>query len=216
MKKAIIFQGGYEGHTPKETSEVFAKILKDEGFSVTVVDSLDIFDDYENIKDFDLFVPCWTMGEISGAQCNNILKAVENGAGMAGCHGGMCDSFRENTNWQFLTGAQWVAHPGNDKITYTVNITEKNELTEGISDFSVTSEQYYIHVDPAVKVYATTTFPIADGPHSSNGEVKMPVVFTKMWGKGRVYYNSLGHTYQTFDIPEAKELMRRGFLWATR
>lgn len=216
MKKAIIFQGGYQGHTPKETSEVFERILKDENFDVTLVDSLDIFDEYENIKDFDLFVPSWTMGQISGRQCGNICRAVEGGAGIAGSHGGMCDSFRENTEWQFMTGAQWVAHPGNDNVTYTVNIVANNELTDGIKDFSVTSEQYYIHVDPAVKVCAATTFPIADGPHASNGEVKMPVVFTKMWGKGRVYYNSLGHTYKTFDIPEIRELMRRGFLWAAR
>ena len=88
--------------------------------------------------------------------------------------------------------------------------------TEGLEDFKVESEQYYIHVDPCVKVYATTTFPVADGPHASNGEVKVPVVYTKMWGKGRVFYNSLGHTYKVFDIPEARELMTRGLLWAAK
>ena len=146
------------------------------------------------------------------------MKAVENGTGIAGCHGGMCDAFRNSTGWQFMTGAQWVAHPGNSKVTYTVNITDKSSpLTVNVNDFEVTSEQYYIHIDPVIKVYATTEFPIADGPHASNGKVSVPVVFTKTWGKGKVYYNSLGHTAQIFkDIPEAKELMRRGFLFAIR
>lgn len=216
MKKALIFYGGWSGHTPKETSEVFAEILRNEDFDVTLTEDMQILDDYENIKDFDLFVPCVTMSTISNEQCANISKAIAAGAGMAGCHGGMCDSFRENVLWQFITGAQWVAHPGNAGVEYEVEVSQESELTKGIHNFTVTSEQYYLHVDPAVKVYATTTFPIAEGEHTSNGTVKMPVIFTKGWGKGKVYYNSLGHTFEIFDIPEVKELMRRGFLWATK
>jgi len=172
---------------------------------------------YEDIVKYDLFVPVWTMGTISGEQCNNICRAVEEGAGIAGCHGGMCDSFRDSTQWQFMTGSQWVAHPGNDQAVYTVNMLPGNPFTEGLEDFTLQSEQYYIHVDPAVKVHATTKFPVCEGPHSSNGKVDVPVVYTKFWGAGKVFYNSLGHTYEVFrDIPAAKEMMRRGFLWASR
>ena len=216
MKKAIIFQGGWQGHTPAETAEVFKTILEAEGFEVTVTDNMEFGFDYENVAQYDLIVPMWTMGEIPAEVCKNICRAVAEGAGIAGCHGGMCDAFRNSTEWQFMTGAQWVAHPGNAGITYEVNLIPGNEFTDGLSDFSVTSEQYYIHIDPAVKVYATTTFPVADGPHAANGEVKVPVVFTKLWGRGRVFYNSLGHTWESFNIPEARELMRRGFVWAAR
>ena len=216
MKKALIFQGGWQGHTPYETSLVFKKALEEKGFQVDIIDNLDFFNEYEPILQYDLLIPQWTMGSITGEQCSNICKAVENGVGLAGCHGGMCDAFRQNTEWQFMTGAQWVAHPGCDGVDYTVNLTPNTFLTEGLSDFHVCSEQYYIHSDPAVKVYATTRFPTADGPHAANGPVDVPVVFTKMWGKGRVFYNSLGHTYQIFDIPEAMELMTRGMIWAAR
>ena len=216
MKKALIIYGGWDGHTPKETGYLFKEILEAENFEVTITDTLDALNSYEDIVKYDLFVPVWTMGTISGEQCNNICRAVEEGAGIAGCHGGMCDSFRDSTQWQFMTGSQWVAHPGNDGTPYMVNLIPGNEFTEGLQDFKVESEQYYIHVDPCVKVYATTTFPVADGPHVTNGEVKVPVVYTKMWGKGRVFYNSLGHTYKVFDVPEARELMTRGLLWAAK
>ena len=217
MKKALIFYGGWDGHTPKETAHLFADILRGEGFEITMSDTLSCLDNYEDLKQYDLFIPVWTMGEIGWEQCNNICKAVEEGAGIAGCHGGMCDSFRVSTDWQFLTGSQWVAHPGNDQAVYTVNLKQDNPFTEGLEDFSLQSEQYYIHVDPVVKVHATTRFPVFEGPHSSNGEVDLPVVYTKTWGKGKVFYNSLGHTYKVFeDIPAAKEIMRRGFLWAAR
>ena len=41
---------------------------------------------------------------------------------------------------------------------------------------------------------ATTRFPVADGPHAPNGPVEMPVLWTKLYGKGRVFYDALGHT----------------------
>lgn len=220
MKKALIVWGGWLGHHPKEVAGLFSGILKEEDFEVEVSDSLSAFDDKEKLRTCDLIVPIWTMGEISDEQCSNVLEAVNSGTGIAGCHGGMCDSFRNTTAWQFMTGAQWVAHPGNDDVKYQVNIvkTGSSPITEGIDDFYITTEQYYIHYDPAVNVLATTTFPhpVADGPHTANGHVAVPVAFTKKWGKGRVFYNCLGHTEKCFEVPEAEELMRRGFIWAAR
>ena len=218
MKKALIVYGGWDGHQPKQISEIFSEILKSEGFEVAVSDSLDSFKDEANLMKLNLIIPVWTMGEITDEQLKPVLKAVESGVGIAGCHGGMCDSFRNSVDWQFMTGSQWVAHPGNDDIEYEVNIAKSSSssIISGIPDFRVKSEQYYIHVDPAVNILATTTFPIADGPHSSNGNVSIPVVYTKTWGNGKVFYNSLGHNAEIFDIKEAKELMRRGFLWAAK
>ena len=216
MKKALIVYGGWKGHDPEGVSALFTDILKEEGFEVTLSDTLDAF--LEDLTVYDLLIPVWTMGEITNEQVKHVWDAVAAGTGIAGCHGGMCDSFRTNTNWQFITGAQWVAHPGNSEAHYRVNIKKSasDPIVEGIEDFDVTSEQYYIHVDPAIQVLASTRFPVIDGPHAANGEVDVPVVFTKRFGKGKVFYNSLGHTSAVFAIPEAKELMRRGFLWAAR
>lgn len=216
MKKALIFFGGWDGHDPKGVSSLFGEILEKEGFEVTYSDTLDIL--MTDLTVYDLIVPVWTMGKLPREAEKNICDAIAAGTGIAGCHGGMCDAFRESTLWQFMTGAQWVAHPGNSTAHYTVNFIKSasSPITEGLEDFEVTSEQYYIHIDPSVNVLATTRFPIADGPHAANGAVDVPVVFTKRWGKGKVFYNSLGHTSAIFEIPEAKELMRRGFLFATR
>jgi type 1 glutamine amidotransferase len=127
----------------------------------------------------------------------------------------MCDAFREATEWQFMTGGQWVAHPGNDGIRYRVTITDpEHPISAGVRDFDVSSEQYYLHVDPVVKVLATTRFPVADGPHAPNGPVEMPVVWTKRYGKGRVFYNALGHRAEIVAAEPCLTLMRRGFLWA--
>lgn len=214
-RKALIVWGGWDGHQPRQVAEVLEKALREKGFEVEVSDTLDAFTDGEKLKSLDLIVPVWTMGSIRGDQLNPLVEAVRSGVGIGGCHGGMCDSFREATEYQFMTGGQWVAHPGNDAVEYTVQITDKTHfITQGTDDFNVRSEQYYMHVDPANKVLATTRFPTADGPHVGNGEVDMPVVWTKVYGKGRVYYNSLGHQADIVARPDVLNLMVRGLLWA--
>ncbi|AOZ94372.1 ThuA domain-containing protein [Paenibacillus crassostreae] len=215
MKKALIVWGGWDGHEPEQVAQLFKEILEKEQFEVEVSDTLEAFADLEKLLGLDLIVPAWTMGEIANGLVENVLTAVQSGVGIAGCHGGMCDSFRTNVDWQFMTGGQWVAHPGNDGVKYTVNMKYSSSmLLEGIQDFEVKSEQYYLHVDPAVEVLATTKFPIVPGPHAANGAVEMPVVWTKRWGSGRVFYNSLGHHADIIEMPVVSEIMRRGFLWS--
>jgi len=217
VPKALIVWGGWSGHQPKEVAAIFQNVLERESYEVEVSDSLQAFADGDRLQSLDLIIPVWTMDRIEQALVNNVSAAVQGGVGLAGCHGGMCDAFRENVDWQFMTGGQWVAHPGNDGVEYRVNIaSHSSPLVEGIEDFDVKSEQYYLHVDPAVEVLATTRFPTVPGPHSLNKPVDMPVVWTKRWGVGRVYYNSLGHQANIVAMPQVTELMRRGFLWAAR
>ena len=213
MKSALVVWGGWEGHQPKETASLFAGILEGEGYAVEVSNSLDSYLDVEKLQALDLIVPVVTMSTITSEQEKGLLAAVKSGVGLGGWHGGMADSFRNNTEYQFMVGGQWVAHPGNI-IDYRVNITNHTDpITAGLSDFDMHSEQYYLHVDPANEVLATTTF---RGEHAAwiDGAV-VPVIWKKHYGAGRVFYCSLGHQLVDFDVPEAREIVRRGLLWAS-
>lgn len=216
MKKALIVQGGWDGHEPQLTSKRFGRLLEEAGYQVEISDTLDCLAKAEPLMELDLIVACWTMGTIPHEYVQNVSKAVGAGTGLAGCHGGMCDAFREDTEWQFITGGQWVSHPGGDGIDYMVNICHgSSPITEGLEDFPVCSEHYYLHVDPAVEVLATTRFPVVDYYHISNKTVDMPVAWTKFWGNGRVFYCSLGHHDDVFEkFPNAGILMERGLVWA--
>jgi type 1 glutamine amidotransferase len=219
QRKALIVWGGWDGHQPREVADIFGTVLRDERFDVEVRDTLDALLDRDKVMSLALIVPVWTMGSITQEQLKNVCDAVASGVGMGGCHGGMCDAFRDATEWQFMTGGQWVAHPGNDGVRYRVNIRDRaHEITRGIEDFDVASEQYYMHVDPAVKVLASTRFPTngADGPHVGNGALDMPVVWTKTYGRGRVFYNALGHQANIVAAEPNLTLMRRGFVWAAK
>ena len=216
MAKALITWGGWDGHEPDKVAALFATDLRAAGWEVEVHDTLACLDDSARLLGLDLIVPIWTMSEIAPERSAAVAAAVESGVGLAGVHGGMCDAFRNDVLWQFMTGAQWVAHPGNDGVNYRVRVISGHDVVAGLEDFDVTSEQYYLHVDPAVKVHAVCDFPVVAGPHSPNGPVEMPVVFTKMWGRGRVFYNALGHHADVIDHGTAREINKRGMAWAAK
>ncbi|NQU42388.1 ThuA domain-containing protein [bacterium] len=214
MKKILMVWGGWAGHEPQQCVEAVAEVLRGENCEVEVSDTLDSFRDLERLKTFDCLVPCWTMGQIEKEQFQPLRDAVKSGVGLAGWHGGMGDAFRVNTEFQWMVGGQFVCHPGGIKA-YRVEIVDHDDpITRGLSDFDMKSEQYYMHVDPANEVLATTTFHTPDVPWADG--TLMPVVWKRSWGQGKVFYSSLGHVEKDFEGPEVMEITKRGTLWACR
>jgi len=212
-KKVLFVWGGWMGHEPDKCRDIFVPWMQKEGAEVIVSDTLDSYINYNLEEDFDLIVQSWTMGTITNPQEKALLDAVKSGVGIAGWHGGLGDSFRNNTEYQFMVGGQWVAHPGG-VVDYRVNITDHEDpVTKGLEDFAMHSEQYFVHVDPNVKVLAVTKF---DNTHADwiGGNI-IPVVWKKYYGKGRVFYSSLGHVAADFNVPQALEIQKRGIYWAS-
>ncbi|MEN8163993.1 MAG: ThuA domain-containing protein, partial [Acidobacteriota bacterium] len=80
-----------------------------------------------------LIVPIWTMGSIEKDQLSPLLEAVQSGVGLAGVHGGTGDAFRQETEFQYMVGGQWVAHPGGDGVEYEVHIEDvPSPITAGL------------------------------------------------------------------------------------
>ncbi len=212
-KKVLFVYGGWAGHEPVPTRDLFVPWLRSEGADVTLSDTLDSYLDKGLMSSLDLVVQTWTMGEITREHERGLVGAVREGCGIAGWHGGLGDSFRNNVEYQFMVGGQWVSHPGGI-IDYKVNITDKNDyVTTGLQDFDMHSEQYYLHVDPNIKVLATTTF--TDEHTSWIGGAVIPQVWKKYYGNGRVFYSALGHVAKDFEVhEEAFEIQKRGIRWA--
>lgn len=250
-KKALIVWGGWDGHDPEQVAYAYKDILEAENFDVEVSDTLSSFEDQEKMMGLNLIIPCWSHGEITVEQDSNVIKAVTSGVGIAGCHGGMCDSFHDCMDWQLMTGGQWVAHPNGQHVRFNVHYVDRNHpITRGLEDFETVSEQYYLLVDPSVHVLAVTRMPVgkgpylnigdcsidkastygqwnfnenefndtmdAEGPTITNGEFDMPVMWTKFFGKGRVFYNSCGHSISHFMEKANIEVTKRALLWAAK
>lgn len=209
MKKVLFVSGGWKGHQPEKIVQIFADELKAHGFEPEIVTSLEPLADEAALKTYALIFPCWTMGELSAEQERGLCGAVRAGVGLAGVHGGMGDAFRGKLDYEWMTGGHFVGHP--HVGDYTVRVKEPaHVITAGLpAEFAYKSEQYYMMMDPAVDVLADTAY-----THAGR-TVSMPVVWTKNWGAGRVFYNALGHDPVEFTTcPEARILTVRGCLWA--
>ena len=214
MKKTLIFRGGWDGHEPVQTSDIIAARLRDAGVSVDIESGTSCLAEPNRVKQYDLVVPVCTMSSIGNEEEKALLDAIRSGVSCGGWHGGMCDAFRNNTEYQFMCGGQWVAHPGGP-VDYTVLISDTlHPIMKGIKqEFAMHSEQYYMHTDPSNNVLAKTVF---NGDHAQwiNGTV-MPCVWTRKYGNGKVFYSSLGHNSSDFiNVPEVTEITVRGLLWA--
>ena len=213
MKSALIIWGGWPGHEPEQCATIVAAMLRADGFNVRLETDPELFATLD-LTAFDLIVPIITQATISRLAVNALVAAVQGGVGLAGFHGGMGDSFRNEVAYQFMVGGQWVAHPGNI-IDYTVNVTRPDDpVMAGIADFPYHSEQYYMHVDPNNDVLATTRF---SGEHAPwiDGHV-IPVVWKRKHGAGRVFYSALGHQAHELAVPQNRTILERGMNWAAR
>jgi type 1 glutamine amidotransferase len=213
MREAMIVWGGWSGHEPDQGAKIVSDMLAEHGFKVRVETSTKAFAD-PALSDLSLIVPIITMARIEKDELSNLTQAVREGVGLAGFHGGMCDAFRDAVDYQFMTGGQWVAHPGN-VIDFRVNVVKPDDpVMKGIDDFDYHSEQYYMHVDPSNEVLATTRFTGEHAPWIDG--VVMPVVWKRRHGQGRVFYSALGHVAKEFEVPQMRTLFERGMLWAAR
>ncbi len=212
-KSVLLVWGGWQGHEPRQCNDMLDTWMKAQGATTVVSDTLAVYGDLATLTSYDLIIHSWTQAkDYNSKYIDNLLQAVKRGVGLAGWHGGLGDSFRDHVEYQFMVGGQWVAHPGGI-IDYEVNITDHTDpVTQGLEDFNMHSEQYYMHVDPNVHVLATTTFS-ADHAFWING-CTMPVIWKKYFGKGRVFYSALGHVVKDFEVPEAWEVLKRGICWA--
>ena len=226
-KNIIYVYGGMNGHSPKESVNLFVPILEKEGAIVKVFDNFSVYEDEKLMNEADLIIQTFTDAFSSDPRMNNdqfkgLRKALINGTGFAGWHGGLGDS-SPNPLYHFIVGGDFVSNPGELKemktAEYEVKIYDSEDyITDGLSDFKIFgSEQYYMMIDPNVKVLAVSEFKLNNWPTIEN-EIKgsfMPVIWKKNYGKGRVFYSSIGHYLKEFQIPEVLTMQMRGFRWAS-
>lgn len=215
-KHVLFVYGGWKGHHPEKCRDLYVPWLREQGARVTTSDSLGIYTDSVLMQDVDLIIQIWTMGQITRPQLNGLLTAVRNGTGIAGWHGGIVDAFITAQHYHIMTGGQFLEHPGNI-IPYEVHILDTGDpITQGVRDFAVETEQYYMLVDPNVEVLAATEF---NGQHMGMDWLKgrkMPVIWKNQYGRGRVFVTALGHKMDDHALPEFETTLKRGFLWACR
>jgi type 1 glutamine amidotransferase len=213
----LVVRGGWPGHSPVEATDRFLPFLEESGFRVTVSDSLDVYTDADLMAGTDLIVQCWTMGTITAEQVAGLRGAVQAGTGLAGWHGGIADSFRDNSDYLHLVGGQFACHPGGF-VDHTVEVVPEraaHPIVAGLTSVALHTEQYWVLADGHNQVLATTTLPSRQGDPWAE-PVMSPAVWTRQWGEGRIFVCTVGHQPQDLDVPAVRSVVERGLTWASR
>lgn len=191
MRRAFVTFGGWEGHRPRACAEWVAELLAAHGFEVELSDALAPLPD-----ELSLVVPVWSIAEAPTADVDALVAAVVDGVGLAAFHGAAA-TFHAHNGYRRLVGGTFVWHP------------EEREFEVAPAEgpaFRLTTEQYYLHIDPANEVVARTTFP--------DGTV-MPVAWRRRQPDGgRVFYSTLGHSPEVLALEPVRALFLEGALWA--
>jgi type 1 glutamine amidotransferase len=228
-RKALVVRGGWDGHMPVETTGLFIPFLEENGFEVRVEEGSAVYADADVMAATDLIVQANTMTTIEPEEMAGLRAAVIAGTGMAGWHGGIADSYRNTADYLHMIGGQFAHHAGKDPaertgeqsdnyIPYTVEMTElgrTHEITQGIADFDLVTEQYWVLSDEYNDVLATTTQSVRpwDPWHRP---VTAPAIWTRQWGEGRIFVSAPGHRIEVVEDPNVRTIIERGLLWAAR
>ena len=228
-RSALVVRGGWDGHSPVAATDLFLPHLESSGFDVRVEESTAVYADAGAMASADLIVQCVTMSTIQPEELAGLQSAVRSGTGLAGWHGGIADSFRASSDYLHLVGGQFASHPGkpeaervgNDTdnfVRYTVALTElgrRHPITEGIEDFDLETEQYWVLSDDLNDVLATTTQKVRAGD-PWHREVTSPAIWTRQWGDGRIFVATPGHSVEVLQDASVRTIIERGLLWASR
>ena len=228
-RKALVVRGGWEGHHPVEATDLFIPFLEQSGYDVRVEESNEIYADDEVMASTDLILQSVTMSEISREAFLGLKAAVERGTGLAGWHGGIADSYRNSSDYLQLIGGQFATHPSkhpdqcsgdqsDNYLPYTVELTDLgrgHEIMAGLDDFTLHTEQYWVLHDDLIDVLATTTHPVQPY-HPWHRPLTSPAVWTRLWGEGRIFVATPGHSLDVLQDDNVRTIIERGMLWASR
>jgi type 1 glutamine amidotransferase len=228
-KVALVVRGGWFGHQPVEATDLFISHLKANDYEVRIEDSPKPYADADYMAGVDLIMQCMTMSTIEKDEFEGLRAAVEAGTGLAGWHGGIADSYRNNSDYLHLIGGQFACHPGKEPaerigeqsdnyVPYRVNmlpIAATHPITAGITDFDLVTEQYWVLSDSYIDVLATTTQQVRDWD-PWHRTVVSPAIWTRQWGKGRIFVATPGHNLSVLHDSNVKTIIERGLLWASR
>ncbi len=218
MSRILYLYGGWPGHFPSEIADWARPLFLELDFEVE--ESSDIFTLDRDLTGYDLIVIGWnnavTTETLTASQERHLSDAIEAGTGLVGWHGAGA-AFRASLKYHWILGGSFLDHPAGEGVPhpYTVNVIDSaHEVARGVGDFVVRSEQYYMQVDPNIHVLAETTF---DGnPYPWIKGHRSPVAWVRNWGKGRVFYHSIGHDPTNLADPNVRLLTKQGLAWASR
>ncbi|MDR2981220.1 MAG: ThuA domain-containing protein [Puniceicoccales bacterium] len=179
-------------------------------FTVQQTDDPAAFTD-ENLKRFAVVVFMNTSGNVLDDTGKAALKKfVESGGGFVGLHAATDTEFK----WPWygtLVGARFTNHPKIQPASIKV-VDAKHPATTHLPNPWQLTEEWYNFKELAPDNHVLLNLDETSYKGGTNG-ANHPMAWTRIVGKGRVFYTGLGHRPEIFTDPDFVEHLRGGLLW---
>jgi hypothetical protein len=211
----VIVSGDDIHHDLLGAASVFQTLGTEAGFATTAAMGMGRFiDPMPRTAEADVYLLYTSGGLSSTAQQEALAAAVAGGKGLVAIHcsnvlgtvGGALDP--ADRPMYSLLGNRYLSHgPDHHEGTFEVNLAGDHPITRGIGDFTLFDEYYEFE-------FASDDHVVLASRHRVSDQVKIPVLYTRSVGEGRVCYLALGHDMRAWGQPAFRALVRQALMWA--
>ncbi|MFX0072605.1 MAG: ThuA domain-containing protein [Candidatus Hermodarchaeota archaeon] len=202
-KKILLYQGGRNFGIEKNY-KAFQDILAE--YIVENYENVDIFSDKDFFENSALIFFSQE-GELTEEQEKNILEFVYEGKGFVGLHGASA-SFKSHPQYFEMLGGKFIGHK--DVMKFDIKFLDHTHpITEGLNDFNFRDEPYRhdFSMGEDNQIFAEAHY------HDKNDPKPEPIIWAKKYGKGNVFYCSLGHRNASLKDNLFRTLIKRAVKW---
>jgi uncharacterized protein len=208
---AAIYNMGHETGLWDTTMRTDTKLLTKKDLPVNA----------KNLNYFDVIVFASTTGELDldDSQKADILSFIkEDGKGFVGIHAALDTNYKWPEYGEMI-GGWFDQHPW---MTFNAPIINESPTSPIVSQFPhefVKYDEIYQPKDWSrgkVNVLLSldaSRLDYANNPRIHREDHDFAVAWTKMYGKGRVFYSTLGHTEESWDDPDIRKMYFEAIKW---
>lgn len=226
--RALLLMGDAHGlhDQPLHYAELAGILAGEAGADVRITRDLDVLNPGE-LERLDVIVNWTTFLEATAEQVQALLESVRGGTGFVALHGGNA-TFWNRPEYLQMLGSRWIYHEPIRRFSVRIE-QPSHPIVEGVSEFEIEDELFEIGGDTSQfeaftegfreRGWAEDVVRLGAGPLPPDVTVLAsaegwPLVYTKMFGRGRVHYNALGHDERALRNDSYRRLVAQGVLWA--
>jgi uncharacterized protein len=209
---------GFRHASLHESEDIIEELGSANGFDVIITHKAEKYITPENLKNLDVII-FYTTGELplSNEQKAAFLNFIRSGKGFVGIHSAT-DTFYNWPEYGEMIGGYFDGHPWTQNDTVSINASDrKNPITKHWEEsFKLTEEIYQFKEFNREKVTVTMSLDTANTDMTKKGvkAKEFPVTWLRDYGKGRVFYTSLGHRPEVWRDQRYQTMIVNAMKWA--
>jgi type 1 glutamine amidotransferase len=165
----------------------------------------------QRLRNADAVVFANTSGEVPVPDRGAFLRFVHRGGAFIGTHSAS-DTLHSWPGYARLLGGEFLRHGAVQSGRVNV-VGRPHAVTRGLPRSFILTDEFY-EFDAFVPEHTRVLGRLAPESVGDEGGRDLPLVWARRYGKGRVFYNALGHLNETWRHRTFRRLVARGVAWA--